>query len=161
MWCDRTFCSYIRAQNCSIYAQMLLKLYNYRDNILFCHLLFKLNWADTQLPCSCPTTKQSQQEYLPWLWDRQYGRGWGFYFIPSLHVCRRMWFGSHTMVTRTAVTKLFCLVFDINHKRCIHSTCNVVLFLFYIRTIDTCAHNRIKNWEHLGLTIFVIFDFCC
>ena len=35
-----------------------------------------------------------------------------------------------------------------------HRACDVVLFLFYIRTIDIGARNRVKNGQNLELTTF-------
>ena len=51
---------------------------------------------------------------------------------------------SCVMVTRTAVVKSFCLVFYRNHTICMHHVCNILLFSFYMHTIDACTCIRVK-----------------
>ena len=115
-----------------------------------------LDSADAQLPCSRHVLKQFHQLDRLWLWQiQEEGRGLGFYLVSNLHICTRMWFVSLTMVIRTAVSKSFCLMFDRDQNRCMHCACNVVLFLFYVCTTYTCACNKVKNREDLGLTILL------
>ena len=53
---------------------------------------------------------------------------------------------SYNGVTRTVVAKSLGLICDRDQNGCMHRACDVVLFLFYLRTIDMCAHNRVKDW---------------
>ena len=65
------------------------------------------------------------------------------------------------MVIKMSVAKSFCLIFDRNQKRCMHCACGVVIFLFYVCAMATCARNRVKNWEDLGRVDHIFNILCC
>ena len=151
MCCSITFCCNTQAHNCSIIVECY-KVYITIDTIIvqLALSLVELGWC-FKLPCSYHILERFHQVCWFWHWQIQEKRGAGVCLISRLHICKRILFVSRTMVTRTAVDKSCCLIGGRYQKRSVHSACDVVLFLFYVCTIDTLV--RVKNWEDQGLTI--------
>ena len=82
--------------------------------VLWAVALVIVVWCSTAL--FTPYKKQFHHVDQSSLKQLQEGRGADFCLIPNLHIYQKMWVVVHTMVTRPALAKAYCPIFEKDHK---------------------------------------------